>query len=98
MCMTLILVGQTKDIAYYYNISKIFAFTSVFEGFPNALTEAMHFRLPCISTDCPTGPSELIKNQENGFLIPIGNQQKLEKCLSDLISDKHLRQTFEHSN
>lgn len=89
-----ILLGLTKDISLYYNSATIFAFTSLFEGFPNALTEAMYFGLPCISTDCPTGPSKLIRNGENGFLIPIGDQQKLENCLSKLISDKNLQKTF----
>lgn len=85
------LIGQTKEITYYYNISKIFAFTSIFEGFPNALTEAMHFGLPCISTDCPTGPAKLITNGENGYLIPIGNQKELEHYLSKLINNAQSR-------
>jgi len=89
-----ILLGLTKDISLYYNSATIFAFTSLFEGFPNALIEAMHFGLPCISTDCPTGPSKLIENGENGFLIPINNQKKLENCLTKLISDKNLQNTF----
>lgn len=89
-----ILHGLTKDISLYYNSATVFAFTSLFEGFPNALIEAMHFGLPCISTDCPTGPSKLIRNGENGFLIPINDQGKLENCLTKLISDKNLQHTF----
>ncbi|GGZ70385.1 glycosyltransferase family 4 protein [Algibacter mikhailovii] len=88
------LMGRSKDIAHYYNKSKIFAFTSIFEGFPNALTEAMHFGLPCISTDCPTGPSKLINNNHNGYLIPMGDQKQLEHCLSSLIQNKNLRDKF----
>lgn len=89
-----VLQGLTKDIASYYNSAKIFAFTSLYEGFPNALIEAMHFGLPSISTDCPTGPSNLIKNDENGFLIPINDQKVLEKCLSKLISDENTQKAF----
>ncbi|GGD10024.1 glycosyltransferase family 4 protein [Hyunsoonleella pacifica] len=88
------LLGQTKDIAHYYNKSRIFAFTSIFEGSPNALIEAMHFGLPCVSTDCPTGPSELITDGHSGFLIPIGDQKQLEDRLSELISDEKLREKF----
>ena len=88
------LLGQTKDIAHYYNKSKIFAFTSKFEGSPNALIEAMHFGLPCVSTDCPTGPSELITDGHNGYLIPIGDQKQLEVRLSKLINDEKLREKF----
>ncbi len=86
-----ILIGNTSDMPHYYNKASIFAFTSRFEGFPNALIEAMHFGLPCISTDCPTGPSELIKNGVQGFLIPIGNQKVLENKLIKLMENTDLR-------
>ncbi|GAA4937517.1 glycosyltransferase family 4 protein [Algibacter agarivorans] len=88
------LLDQTKDIAHFYNKSKIFAFTSIFEGSPNALIEAMHFGLPCISTDCPTGPSELITDGHSGYLIPINDQKQLEMRLSKLINDEKLREKF----
>ena len=88
------LLGQTKDIAHYYNKSKIFAFTSVFEGSPNALIEALHFGLPSVSTDCPTGPSELIKDGQNGYLIPINDQKQLEVRLTELMTDEKLREKF----
>jgi len=88
------LLGQTKDIAHYYNKSKIFAFTSKFEGSPNALIEAMHFGLPCVSTDCPSGPSELIKNDHSGYLIPIDDQKQLEARLTKLMNDAKLREKF----
>ncbi len=84
------LLEQTKDIAHYYNKSKIFAFTSIFEGFPNALTEAMHFGLPCVSTDCPTGPSKLINHNLNGYLIPMGDQDQLQIYLTKLMENEDL--------
>lgn len=90
----ILLLGQTKDIANYYNKSKIFAFTSKFEGSPNALIEAMHFGLPCISTDCPTGPSELITDKHSGYLIPVGDQKQLEIRLTTLMNDEELREKF----
>lgn len=86
--------GKTKNISDYYNQAKIFAFTSNFEGFPNALIEAMYMGLACISTDCPTGPSELITDGENGFLINLKNQKALENKLSILINNNELIETF----
>lgn len=85
------LIGRDNNISNYYIKSKIFVFTSRFEGFPNALTEAMYFGLPCISTNCPTGPSELIENGENGFLIDIDDSESLSKKLEKLIRDEKLR-------
>ncbi|KAA2217460.1 glycosyltransferase family 4 protein [Maribacter flavus] len=85
------LLGRIKEISEYYLRSKIFVFPSRYEGFPNALTEAMYMGLPCISTDCPTGPSELIKNNENGILIPIDEIEELKVNLKRLINDEELR-------
>ena len=86
--------GSVKDVHKLYNTAQIFAFTSIFEGFPNALIEAMHFGLACVSTDCPTGPSELIKDGENGFLIPMNDVDALANRLEDLMNDMEKRKVF----
>lgn len=81
------LVGNTKNISDYYNSAKIFVFTSRSEGFPNALLEATAFGLPCISTDCLSGPSEIIKHNENGYLIEVNNKEQLEDRLKSLVNN-----------
>jgi GalNAc-alpha-(1->4)-GalNAc-alpha-(1->3)-diNAcBac-PP-undecaprenol alpha-1,4-N-acetyl-D-galactosaminyltransferase len=86
--------GNISNIEDYYNEASIFAFTSKSEGFPNALVEAMYFELACISTDCPTGPSEVINDSENGFLIAIDNQTQLENKLKLLMDNETLRTSF----
>jgi GalNAc-alpha-(1->4)-GalNAc-alpha-(1->3)-diNAcBac-PP-undecaprenol alpha-1,4-N-acetyl-D-galactosaminyltransferase len=90
----IILAGNTSDVSKYYNKAKIFAFTSKHEGFPNVITEAMSYGLACISTDCPHGPSEIIKNNENGILIPVGDQKALEIGLTELINNPIIRDAF----
>ncbi|NHF61540.1 glycosyltransferase family 4 protein [Flavobacteriaceae bacterium TP-CH-4] len=82
------LLGTSENIEELYGNSKIFAFTSIFEGFPNALLEAMHFGLACISTDCPTGPRELITDGENGYLIPVNDIKALENKLIFLMNNE----------
>ena len=54
----------------------------------------MHFGLPCVSTDCPTGPSELIKSGESGYLVPVDNKEELTKKLQLLIDDAKIRKKF----
>ena len=88
------IISKVKNIDKYYNEASIFVFTSKTEGFPNALMEAMHFGLPCISTDCNFGPSDLINSGENGFLIPVNDQEELTKKLSQLIDNKSLQKKF----
>jgi GalNAc-alpha-(1->4)-GalNAc-alpha-(1->3)-diNAcBac-PP-undecaprenol alpha-1,4-N-acetyl-D-galactosaminyltransferase len=92
------LLGNKTDVDTYYNKSSIFVFSSRFEGFPNALTEAMYFGLPSISTDCPSGPSELISDGYNGFLIPVEDQQALEIQLQKLMNDSNLRAKFSENS
>ncbi len=88
------LLGRSDAVEKHYLESKIFVFTSLYEGFPNALLEAMYFGLPCISTDCPTGPNEMIEDGENGFLIPVQSNQELENALIKLLQSEKLRKDF----
>jgi glycosyltransferase involved in cell wall biosynthesis len=88
------IISKVKSIDKYYNEASIFVFTSKTEGFPNALLEAMHFGLPCISTDCNFGPSDLIENGANGFLVPINDPIILKNQLSALINNEALRAEF----
>ncbi|WP_418511283.1 glycosyltransferase family 4 protein [Corallibacter sp.] len=85
------LLGNINNVFDHYNKASIFAFPSRYEGFPNALTEAMAFGLPCISADCPSGPSELIENNVNGFLIPVDDDNALEDILKLLIENPEKR-------
>ncbi|MBU2996744.1 glycosyltransferase family 4 protein [Cellulophaga baltica] len=88
------LIGKTKNVVGLYQKSKIFVMTSKFEGFPNVLIEAMYMGLAPISTNCPTGPSELINSNENGYLIEIDDQKALENKLIKLIQNENLIQDF----
>lgn len=78
--------GRTREIEKRYEEADAFVFGSDHEGFPNALMEAMAAGLPCISTDCPTGPSELITSGENGLLVPVGNVETMSCAMEYLVA------------
>lgn len=86
------LLGEVKDISSWLSKSSIFAFPSYHEGFPNALAEAMISGLPVVSYNCDTGPSELIINKKNGFLVEVGNIVELTETIDLLIKYPKLRE------
>jgi glycosyltransferase involved in cell wall biosynthesis len=89
-----ILMGSVKNVDEWLNKSSIFVFPSLFEGFPNALAEAMASGLACVSYDCDTGPRDIIRNSENGFLVDLNNINLLTEKIQTLIDDKELREKF----
>jgi GalNAc-alpha-(1->4)-GalNAc-alpha-(1->3)-diNAcBac-PP-undecaprenol alpha-1,4-N-acetyl-D-galactosaminyltransferase len=83
--------GSVKNVDEYLMKASIFAFTSTSEGFPNALAEAMAAGCACISFDCEAGPSELIDDTINGFLIREGDHEGYKHRLKQLMEDEELR-------
>lgn len=82
------LEGNSKKVHEDIKQAKLFAFTSDYEGLPNALMEAMAIGLPCISTDCsPGGARMLIQNGENGILVPCGDRDEFTCQLDELCND-----------
>ena len=83
--------GPTDDIKQEYLNSSLFVFSSRFEGFGMALIEAMACGLPVISFDCPCGPKDIVRHQEDGLLVPSGDVAELSDAIHQLLSDDALR-------
>lgn len=83
-----ILKGQKSDVESYLLRAKIFAFTSNSEGFPNVIGEAMSAGLPVVAYDCVAGPSDMIEDGMNGYLIPLFDKEKFTCKLRELMFDE----------
>ena len=86
------LYGSTPDIKSEYLNSSLFAFSSRFEGFGMVLIEAMACGLPVVSFDCPCGPKDIVRHNEDGLLIPSGRPDLLADALHQVMGDDSLRQ------
>ena len=88
-----ILPSTDKIIEEYLNAS-VFVMTSRTEGLPMVLLEAQACGLPIVAFDCETGPSEIVTNGENGYLIADYNIEKMSQQLSELAADFDKRRKF----
>ena len=84
------LPGASKQVLKDINDAEVFAFSSDFEGMPNALIEAMALGIPCISTDCsPGGAREFINSYENGILVPCNDIAEMAKAMEYMLENKN---------
>jgi GalNAc-alpha-(1->4)-GalNAc-alpha-(1->3)-diNAcBac-PP-undecaprenol alpha-1,4-N-acetyl-D-galactosaminyltransferase len=88
-------LGFKKEVDFFLSKAQIFAFTSIIEGYPNALIEGMANGLAPISFDCKAGPSDIIQNDINGFLIPINDVILFAEKLNILVNNEDLRSIFQ---
>lgn len=85
----IISVGYQNDVRPYFSISNALIFPSYREGFPNVVMQAGAMGLPCIVTNI-NGCNEIIKDYENGIIIPVKDAEAIYKSMLLLIEDRAL--------
>ncbi len=102
------LLGFDNNPYKYFSKSDCFVFSSSYEGFPNVLVEALACALPVISTDCKSGPREIlapssdvnfqledkVEVAEYGILVPVNSSDKLKEMMNLMLEDKELREQY----
>lgn len=85
------LMGTVSPIEDAFARASIVASASDAESFGMTLVEAMRCGVPVVSTDCPLGPAEFIRDGIDGRLVPVGDRQALAAALLDLVDDEDTR-------
>ena len=93
-----IFISATKDVQQYFRTSSFFCLSSRFEGFGMVMIEAQSFSLPIIAFDCDAGPSDIIENEMNGFLVACNDFQELsERIIQSILMNQDQYNRFSGS-
>ena len=95
-CITL--KGASTDLLSQIANAALFVMSSDYEGFPNALLEAMAIGLPLVSTDFPAGTAREMIGEENGVLVPVRDREKLASAIFSILSDAQKQEAMEKAN
>jgi glycosyltransferase involved in cell wall biosynthesis len=88
---SVVFAGWQRNPFAWLAQADVFVLSSRYEGFGNVLVEAMACDLPVISTDCPSGPSEILENGTAGLLVPVGDVDALASAIASVLRDSPLR-------
>ena len=81
-------IEKIKNPEKFYLNSDLFIHASHFEGFPNAIVEAINYNLPVICSNCKGGTKEIILNGKGGDLFPIGNHKILANKITSFFRNQ----------
>ena len=90
------LTGHRTDLKHIYASLDLFLMTSLTEGMPNTVLEAMAMELPVVSTNVG-GLPELVENNACGLLLPVGDVDALSRAVTDLLTNSSRRKNFGHA-
>lgn len=86
-----VFAGFHPDPTPFYATADLFVLSSNYEGFGNVIVEALAQGLPVVSTDCPSGPAEILENGRWGRLVPVGDAIALAEAINEALKAEHDR-------
>lgn len=91
---TVFLMGFQENPYSWMEKADIFVLSSRFEGFGMVIAEAMALGVPVVSTDCPSGPVELLNNGEYGVLVESQNEEEMCNAIKNMLNDEDARNLY----
>lgn len=89
---SIILPGFVTNPSPWYRSADLFVISSKWEGFGNVIVEALEYGIPIVSTDCPSGPAEILDNGKYGKLVPVGDVDALAAAMLASLNESHDRE------
>lgn len=83
-----IFAGFHSDPTAFYQTADLFVLPSDYEGFGNVIVEALRCGLPVVSTDCPSGPREILDGGRYGQLVAVGDEQAMATAIQSSLNEK----------
>jgi glycosyltransferase involved in cell wall biosynthesis len=85
LAQDVLLPGRVPNILPWLRRARLFVLSSRWEGLPGVLIEALACGCPVVSTDCPSGPAEILERGAYGTLVPVGDPQRLARAVLDAL-------------
>mgnify|MGYP001045597703 FL=1 len=79
--------GYVPNVYSYMQRASVFVLSSAWEGFPSVLVEAMACGIPVVSTNCPSGPDEILEGGKYGRLVPVGNPEVMAESIETALTN-----------
>jgi len=98
LCDKVSMPGFVENPFYYMKNSHVFVLSSISEGLPGALIQALACGCPVVSTDCPTGPVEILQHGKYGHLVPVGDVDALAQAILRSLRGDHRKPPAEWLN
>jgi glycosyltransferase involved in cell wall biosynthesis len=90
----LALPGFVENPYAYMRAADVFVSSSRYEGFANVVAEALAAGVPVVSTDCPSGPREILENGKYGRLVPVGDDAAMATAIASTLDAPPTRETL----
>ncbi|MDO6390987.1 glycosyltransferase [Pontibacter sp. BT731] len=89
LSQSVLLLGYVSNPLYYIKRASLLVVSSKYEGFGNVLVEALGVGTPVVSTDCPSGPSEILERGRYGKLVPVEDAVAMSNAILETLGNKH---------